>query len=134
MCTNAAFLYHMVFNQAHDLLYTVEDVVALGYTTIIAAGDSSPGLELGGGNSCHFSPTHPDAIRVGALSNGGAYAINIDNEIISFDSGSGRNPKAPDSNFGECVDIWAPGRSTLVESLSCDVALSSFDCFVYHKY
>ena len=66
MCTNAAFLYHMVSNQAHDLLYTVEDVVALGYTTIIAAGDSSPGLELGGGNSCHFSPTHPDAIRVGA--------------------------------------------------------------------
>ena len=45
----------------------------------------------------------------------------IDNEIISFDSGSGRNPKAPDSNFGECVDIWAPGRSTLVESLSCDL-------------
>jgi len=83
----------------------------LGYATITAAGDSASGL--GGGNSCHFSPTHPDAIRVGALQNGGPYAITIDGKRSMYMEGSGFNDKAPDSNFGECIDIWAPGHEIM---------------------
>ena len=86
---------------------TVKDVVDLGYATVVAAGDSAPGL--GGGNSCHYSPTHPDAIRVGALQNGGAYSITINGKKSMYIEGSGLNDKAPDSNYGECIDIWAPG-------------------------
>ena len=83
-------------------------MVDLGIATITAAGDSAP--DLGGGNSCHFSPTHPDAIRVGALQNGGPYSITINGKRSVYIEGSGFNDKAPDSNFGECIDIWAPGH------------------------
>ena len=90
---------------------TVKDMVDLGITTVVAAGDSAP--DLGGGNSCHFSPTHPDAIRAGALQNGGPYSITINGKKSVYIEGSGSNDKAPDSNFGECIDIWAPGHEIM---------------------
>jgi len=90
---------------------TVKDMVDLGIATVVAAGDSAP--DLGGGNSCHFSPTHPDAVRVGALQNGGPYSITINGNRSVYIEGSGSNDKAPDSNFGECIDIWAPGHEIM---------------------
>ena len=51
--------YSAVLNKA------AEDLVDLGYTVVIAAGDND------GGNSCHYSPTTPKAIRVGALKDRG---------------------------------------------------------------
>jgi len=65
------------------------DLTDLGYTVVIAAGDD-------GGNACHYSPNTPRAIRVGAVKDAGIY--------------SGSNDKTLTSNYGECIDIWAPGE------------------------
>ena len=65
------------------------DLTRLGYTVVIAAGDHS-------GNACHYSPTTSRAIQVGALQDAGIY--------------SGANDKTATSNYGECIDIWAPGE------------------------
>ena len=93
-------------NGRSDVLdQAAKDMTDLGYTTVIAVGDSP--LGEGGGNACHYSPNHPDAIRVGALSDapGGTW-----NPVTrTYTNGQGDNPKAPDSNYGECIDIWAPG-------------------------
>mmetsp|Transcript_40789 Transcript_40789/g.85472 ORF Transcript_40789/g.85472 Transcript_40789/m.85472 type:complete len:168 (-) Transcript_40789:138-641(-) len=45
-------------------------------------------------NACFYSPYHPSAITVGALS----------------DDENGFNPMTLSSNYGECIDIWAPGE------------------------
>lgn len=42
-----------------------------------------------------YSPSTPRAIQVGALKDAGIY--------------SGANDKTSSSNYGECIDIWAPG-------------------------
>ena len=65
------------------------DLTRLGYTVVIAAGDD-------GGNACHYSPNTSRAIRVGAVKDAGIY--------------SGANEKTSTSNYGECIDIWAPGE------------------------
>ena len=59
-----------------------EDFVNAGYTVVIAAGDF-------GGNACHYSPTTPGAIRVGALKDRGLLA-------------GADNDKTDDSNYGKC--------------------------------
>ena len=45
-------------------------------------------------NACFYSPYHPAAITVGA---------------VSFHA-QGFNEKTLSSNFGQCVDIWGPGE------------------------
>ena len=46
------------------------------------------------GNACFYSPYDATAITVGAL---------------SYDR-KGNNDKTASSNYGECIDIWAPGE------------------------
>ena len=58
---------------------------------MIAAGDND-------GNACHYSPATPTTIRVGALKDMGLMT-------------NGTNPKTSTSNYGECIDIWAPGEA-----------------------
>lgn len=65
----------------------VHDMTEVGYTVVIAAGDHD-------GNACFYSPYDPSAITVGALK----------------DHEEGYNDKTDTSNFGECIDIWAPGE------------------------
>ena len=77
-------------NGRSDILDRIaSDLTDLGYTVVIAAGDH-------GSNACHYSPTTPRAIRVGAVQDAGIY--------------SGSNDKTSTSNYGECIDIWAPGE------------------------
>ena len=45
-------------------------------------------------NACFYSPYIDTAITVGALSN----------------DANGKNDKTSSSNYGECIDIWAPGE------------------------
>ena len=75
-------------NGKSDILdKAAEDFVNAGYTVVIAAGDF-------GGNACHYSPTTPGAIRVGALKDRGLMV-------------GGDNDKTDDSNYGKfgcCVD------------------------------
>ena len=54
------------------------------------------------GNACHYSPRHPSAITVGALA---------DDATNGNPAGKGRNPKTSTSNYGPCIDIWAPGEA-----------------------
>jgi len=68
----------------------VKDMTDLGYAVVIAAGDHDD-------NACFYSPYDPAAITVGALSN---------DEL-------GKNSKTSSSNYGECIDIWAPGEDIL---------------------
>ena len=78
-------------NGRSDILDKIAaDLTDIGYTVVIAAGDN-------GGNACHYSPSTPRAIRVGALQDAGIY--------------SGANEKTSTSNYGECIDIWAPGEA-----------------------
>jgi len=65
----------------------VRVMTSSGYTVVIAAGDHDD-------NACFYSPHDPSAITVGALS----------------DEENGFNPKTSSSNYGECIDIWAPGE------------------------
>ncbi len=61
----------------------VESAIASGFVTVVAAGNSNM-------NACSFSPASaPSAITVGAISQAGS--------------------KSSYSNFGSCVDIFAPG-------------------------
>lgn len=77
-------------NGRSDILdKAVSDLLGLGYLVVIAAGDN-------GGNACHYSPYHPDAIVVGSLQD---------------ETGTGANDKSSSSNYGECVHIWSPGES-----------------------
>jgi subtilisin family serine protease len=82
-------------NGKSDILdKAAEDLVALGYTVVVAAGDYA-------GNSCHYSPSTADAIRVGALKDAGLHGTP---------GAGGFNEKTDTSNFGQCIDIWAPGE------------------------
>ena len=54
------------------------------------------------GNACHYSPRHPSAITVGALA---------DDATTGNPAGKGRNLKTSSSNYGSCIDIWAPGEA-----------------------
>ena len=45
-------------------------------------------------NACFYSPYHETAITVGALSN----------------AEDGKNDKTVTSNYGSCIDLWAPGE------------------------
>jgi len=63
------------------------EMTAVGYTVVIAAGDNDD-------NACFYSPYIDTAITVGALSN----------------DANGKNDKTSSSNYGECIDIWAPGE------------------------
>lgn len=65
----------------------VMDMTMVGYTVVIAAGDHD-------GNACFYSPYGDSAITVGSLSN----------------AENGANDKTTSSNFGECIDLWAPGE------------------------
>lgn len=65
----------------------VHDMIEVGYTVVIAAGDHDD-------NACFYSPYDHDAITVGALS----------------DDEDGYNDKTLTSNYGECIDVWAPGE------------------------
>jgi subtilisin family serine protease len=68
----------------------VKDMTDVGYTVVIAAGDHN-------GNACFYSPYDATAITVGALT----------------DVQSGANTKTATSNYGECIDVWAPGEGIL---------------------
>jgi len=68
----------------------VKDMTDVGYTVVIAAGDNDD-------NACFFSPYDPTAIIVGGLS----------------DHLQGMNDKTATSNYGECIDVWAPGEDIL---------------------
>ncbi|KAL7529137.1 hypothetical protein ACHAWF_002852 [Thalassiosira exigua] len=65
----------------------VQEMTAAGYMVVIAAGDDNS-------NACNYSPMHSSALRVGALN----------------DSPQGFNNKTATSNFGSCIDVWAPGE------------------------
>ena len=111
-----------------DVLDEAVGVLAdIGYVVVIAAGDNS-GMcskplivvlnvfaqylmlifmfflffRVLTGNACHYSPRHPSAITVGALA---------DDATNGNPAGKGRNPKTSTSNYGSCIDIWAPGEA-----------------------
>jgi len=65
----------------------VKDMTDVGYTVVIAAGNNDD-------NACFYSPYHETAITVGALSN----------------AEDGKNDKTATSNYGSCIDLWAPGE------------------------
>lgn len=65
----------------------VKDMTDVGYTVVIAAGNNDD-------NACFYSPYHKTAIVVGALS----------------DDEDGKNDKTANSNYGSCIDLWAPGE------------------------
>ena len=65
----------------------VQEVINAGITVVAAAGNDDA-------DACNISPAHiDDAITVGAS--------DIDDAAASF------------SNWGECLDIWAPGKDIL---------------------
>jgi subtilisin family serine protease len=70
----------------------VQRSAAAGFVYALAAGNS-------GANACNSSPT-----RAGAGTNNG---------IITTAATSSTNREASWSNYGSCVDIWAPGVSIL---------------------
>ena len=63
-----------------------------GYLYMVAAGNS-------GANACNYSPA-----RAGAGTNNG---------IVTIAATDSANQEPSWSNYGSCVDIWAPGVSTL---------------------
>lgn len=66
----------------------VKDMTDVGYTVVIAAGDHND-------NACFYSPYDKTAITVGAISDAPL---------------TGYNDKTSTSNYGECIDLWAPGE------------------------
>jgi len=65
----------------------VDAAVAAGVTVVVAAGNDNS-------NACGFSPAYvPSAITVGSTTN--------------------TDSRSSFSNYGSCVDIWAPGSSVL---------------------
>ena len=70
--------------------------IASGVTYVVAAGNA-------GQDACNYSPSHvSDAITVGASASG--------------------DQRAPWSNFGACVDIFAPGQSITSTSFASDTS------------
>ena len=75
-------------------LRSLDDAVrksaSTGVLYVVVAGNS-------GANACHYSPA-----RAGAGSNNG---------IVTVAATDSSNKEASWSNYGSCVDIWAPGVS-----------------------
>merc|ERR1719251_826328 len=78
----------------------VDAAVNAGVTVVVAAGNENS-------NACSFSPAFiPSAVTVG-----------------STDS---TDTRSYFSNYGECVDIWAPGSSVLSAGITSDTATATF--------
>merc|ERR1719251_85973 len=82
-----------------------------GYTTVIdAAVNAGVVVVVAAGNSnsdaCNFSP---------------AFAANA----ITVGSSTSRDARSSFSNFGSCVNIWAPGSSVKSASASSDTGSTS---------
>ena len=100
ICKNAA--YRCVINMSlgggkYSLLNTaVNGAVDAGVVVVVAAGNESD-------NSCNYSPASAaKAVTVGST--------NKDDTMSSF------------SNFGSCVDVWAPGTGITSATRSSDTA------------
>jgi len=79
---------------------SVDAAVAAGVTVVVAAGNSNS-------DACNFSPAYvPSAVTVG-----------------STDSADKRSSF---SNYGTCVDIWAPGSSVLSAAHTSDTGTATF--------
>jgi len=78
----------------------LDGAVNAGVTVVVAAGNSN-------GNACSFSPAFvPNAITVGSTTSTQARS--------SF------------SNYGSCVDIWAPGSNVLSAGVASDTATATY--------
>ncbi len=76
----------------------VKNSIAAGFTYALAAGNS-------GGDACRFSPARtPEAITVG----------NSNDQDARWTGSPGP------SNYGSCLDIWAPGRNITSAGYSSD--------------
>merc|ERR1719412_2458339 len=77
----------------------VDSAVDAGVTVVVAAGNSN-------GDACGFSPAFvPSAITVGSTTS--------------------TQSRSSFSNYGTCVDIWAPGSSILSAGISSDTSSST---------
>lgn len=82
----------------------VESVVSAGLSVVVAAGN-------GHGDACFVSPANaPSAITVGATGR---------------DDVRGDDVRAPFSNYGACLDIFAPGLRILTASHRSDIAAAT---------
>jgi len=76
----------------------VTNMVSAGVTVVVAAGNSNA-------DACGYSPAHaPGTITVGAT--------DANDVRASFNS-----PLSPASNYGPCLDIFAPGKDILSSGL-----------------
>ena len=92
-----------------------EDFVNAGYTVVIAAGDF-------GGNACHYSPTTPGAIRVGALKDRGLMA-------------GGDNDKTDNSNYGKCgVSVLREFQHDTSVPIHCFETCTHIICAFFYLY
>merc|ERR1712242_552942 len=79
---------------------SVDAAVAAGVTVVVAAGNSNS-------DACNFSPAYvPSAVTVGST--------DSTDKPSSF------------SNYGTCVDIWAPGSSVLSAAHTSDTGTATF--------
>ena len=79
----------------------VSKAISKGVTFVVAAGNSS-------GNACNYSPARvPGAITVGATDN--------------------TDTRANFSNYGKCVDVFAPGVSIMSSTIDSDASVASKD-------
>merc|ERR1719221_1089831 len=77
----------------------LDAAVNAGVTVVVAAGNSN-------GNACSFSPAFvPNAITVGSTTS--------------------TQSRSSFSNYGSCVDIWAPGSSILSAGITSDSSTST---------
>lgn len=77
-------------------------LVGAGYPTVVSAGNNFR-------DACDFSPRHPDALVIGG------------SEI----NAAGQEIKRGQSNFGPCVDVFAPGAGLRGPSADGDTAVSA---------
>ena len=76
----------------------VADATAAGLVVVVAAGNS-------GADACSYSPARaPSAITIGAIDQ--------------------TNARASYSNYGSCVDVWAPGSSITSDGINGPVTMS----------
>jgi len=86
-------------SSAESIVNAVESVVSAGLSVVVAAGNQH-------GDACFTSPANaPSAITVGAT--------------------GGDDARAAFSNYGSCLDIFAPGRRILSTSHQSDTGVSS---------
>merc|ERR1719201_1168866 len=78
----------------------VDTAVNSGVVVVVAAGNSNS-------DACNFSPAFvPSAITVGSTTS--------------------TQSRSSFSNYGTCVDIWAPGSSVLSAGITSDSATATF--------